>query len=175
VVESTGRRRAQWSDRATREERTGWRRHESGGGERTPRGKGVGRAEMSRVCWLPNGGAISAWVKIDVGCWPRKNGRNPAGFWAPRGPLDCLALVTLSDTTLDSRSFIQCSTASFSSREAYRALQSGGQLDPDRLKVGHTKLPTKVNLIQWAPSSQEDQQQSLPLPLTHSRPRRIIL
>jgi hypothetical protein len=36
-------------------ETTGWRRHESGGGERAPRGKGVARVEMSRVCGLPNG------------------------------------------------------------------------------------------------------------------------
>jgi hypothetical protein len=91
VVKRTGRRRGgaaahgveacvvkKSRKRGTREERTGWRRLESGGGVRAPRGKGVGRAETSRVRQLPNDGVVSARVRIDMGSWPRKIGE-PGG------------------------------------------------------------------------------------------------
>jgi hypothetical protein len=52
-----------------------------------PRGKGVGRAETSRVRQLPNDGVVSARVRIDVGSWPRKNRGNPEGFRASKGAL----------------------------------------------------------------------------------------
>jgi hypothetical protein len=100
VVKQTGRRRGgaaahgvetcvvkESRKRGTREERTGWRRLESGGGVRAPRGKGVGRAETSRVRQLPNDGVASARVRIDVGSWPRENRGNPEGFQASKGAL----------------------------------------------------------------------------------------
>jgi hypothetical protein len=52
-----------------------------------PRGKGVGRAETSRVRQLPNDGLVSARVRIDVGSWPRENRGNPEGFLASKGAL----------------------------------------------------------------------------------------
>jgi hypothetical protein len=84
MVESTGRRRGGGSDSRLREERTGWRRQEPGGGERAPRGKGVGRVETSRVCGLPNDRAVLARVKIDVGARPGKKKGDPEGLWAPK-------------------------------------------------------------------------------------------
>jgi hypothetical protein len=56
---------SQWLAREG-EGKTGRRRHESPGGERPPRGKGVAGVETIRIRGLPNGGAvftglISSW------------------------------------------------------------------------------------------------------------------
>jgi hypothetical protein len=67
----------------SREERTGRRRHESGGGEGAARG-------IEEACGLPNDRGIRPVVKIDVGVRPGEKGGNPGGFRASKGGLSVL-------------------------------------------------------------------------------------
>jgi hypothetical protein len=72
----------------SREERTGRRRHESGGGEGAARGRGEARVAVIWACGLPNDEGIRPGVKIDVGFRPGEKGGNPGGFRASKGGLN---------------------------------------------------------------------------------------
>jgi hypothetical protein len=71
----------------SREEKTGRRRHESGGGEGTTRGKWEVRVAATWVRGLPNDERIQPGAKNDVGMRPGENGWIPRGYWAPKGAL----------------------------------------------------------------------------------------
>jgi hypothetical protein len=69
----------------SREERTGRRRHESGGGEGAARGRGDARVVVTWVCGLPNDEGIRPGVKIDVGFRPGEREGTLGDSGLPKG------------------------------------------------------------------------------------------